>query len=213
MGEICNIKLDSTFSCLFLFTLMWHIWNVSLRCCEKQTYWEGWSYKTKTPVLTLVCYSDTSSISWAVKGNWGYKKEAIHLGSAGQRELLLPKLLPYHMHCWVTAQGWHQTHSRQETGLLKEIAAADRALPSASPACVPPALHVGVGRSSDTPQPGRATSHPGFCTLTKQKWPQQGSNNKKSSNWNTGKSSGILELTSSTEQDFYCLGKTLLPKP
>lgn len=33
-------------------------------------------------------------------------------------------------------------------------------------------------KSPDTPGPGRATSHPGFCTLTKQKWLQQGSNDK-----------------------------------
>lgn len=82
----------------------------------------------------------------------------------------------------VTAHSWHQTHSRQETGLLEEVTAADRALASASPARVP--LHVGAGRSSDTPGPGRASSHPGFCTLTKQKWLQQGSNDKKSSEGN-----------------------------
>lgn len=185
MGEICNIKLDSLHFHTCFFSRSWHItWNTIFRSCDKLTGRVRATKQTRTPDLTLIRYSYTSSKVSAQHSAEQWKvtqgrRSNNPLGVCRTMGTIAPQIAaPSHVllgHC---------TGLTSDTRLLKEITAAARALALASPACAPAALHVGAGRSSDTlgphraKQPGRATSNPGFCTLMKQKWLQD-SNDKK----------------------------------
>lgn len=62
MGEICNIKLDSLHFHTCFFSRSWHItWNTIFRSCDKLTGRVGATKQTRTPDLTLIRYSYTSS--------------------------------------------------------------------------------------------------------------------------------------------------------
>lgn len=161
----------------------------------------------------LICYSDTrskhSAEQWEVIQGTKKQQSTWDLQDNGNYCSLNCCSIPY------IAGSQHRAdirHSRKETGLLKELTAADRALASASPACVPPALHAGGREILWHSWAQQSNFSHRFLHINETKMAPARLKWQKSSDWNTGKPSGILEWTPPTEQDFYCLGGTPLPK-
>lgn len=176
-GNLQHKTPPCTFSCLFLCRLIWHTWNtISDLVRDKLTGRVGITKQSRTPDLTLICYF--KAFSQTVRGNSGYKKAAIHLGFAGQWELLLPKLLLHPMHCWVTAQGWHQIFKKgNRTFKINNCSWQNPGL--SQPCMCSTSTSCWSREMLWHPWAGQSNFSPSFCTLMKQKWLQQGSNDRK----------------------------------